>query len=350
MYKIVFAGGGTAGHIMPNVAIIDELQKRGNALCYYVGGDSMERDICKTHNIEFYRIPTVKLRRDEFFKNLSILFKLRRCVKEARLVLNEIKPDVIFSKGGYCALPVILAAKDIPVIAHESDCSFGLVTKICKRKAEKLLCSFKPLAQKTKNAEYVGVPLRREIFNGKKVDLGFTDDKPVLLVVGGSLGATTLNSAVKAALPQILELFNVVHVCGKNKIEVMPCKGYVPIEFSNAMPDLYATADFALTRGGANALAELIALGKPLLCVPLEKASRGDQIENAEYYKSLDVIDVLRERELTTENLIKRLSALLDRSTHYKNKMKDIQLFGTDKIADIILSVATNRNTNRQPK
>ena len=193
MQTIVFAGGGTAGHVMPNIALINELKSEYN--CVYVGGDGMEKNICRERGIPFYSIKTVKFRRDAMFKNIAVPFKLTSCVKSAKAALAEINPQLIFSKGGYAALPAVLAAKNIPVLSHESDFSAGLATKLAKRKSKYVLCAFEDCAQKFKNGLYVGTPLNQELYRGvsKKAAYGLNSNKPVLAVIGGSSGATAIN-------------------------------------------------------------------------------------------------------------------------------------------------------------
>lgn len=335
MKKIVFAGGGTAGHVMPNLAIIRAL---GNDYtCVYVGGDGMEKELCEKRSIPFYRIDAVKLRRDAFFKNFAIPFKLSSCVKKAKAVLEEIKPDLVFSKGGYAALPVVLAAKklNIPVLAHESDMSPGLVTKLSKNKAKRILCAFPPCADRFKNGAYVGTPLDKNLYCGTKKGL-FDNKKPTLLIMGGSSGAASLNDATIKALPELLNDFYVVHITGKNKQGASAQPGYKSIPFCDDMPSLYAEADLAVSRGGANALAELIALNIPTLCVPLEKASRGDQIENAEYYKKKGAVKVLREENL--QALPAAVKTLFNGRDRYKSAMQKLSVDGTDKICTMIKS------------
>ncbi|MCH5162116.1 MAG: UDP-N-acetylglucosamine--N-acetylmuramyl-(pentapeptide) pyrophosphoryl-undecaprenol N-acetylglucosamine transferase [Clostridiales bacterium] len=331
--KIVFAGGGTAGHVMPNLAIISALGSGYD--CVYLGGDGMEKELCGKRSIPFYRVDAVKLRRDAFFKNFSVPFKLNKCVREAKATLGELKPDLVFSKGGYAALPVVLAAKklNIPVLAHESDMTPGIVTKLSKRRAEKILCAFEPCADRFKNGEYVGTPLDKKLYRGVSMPLD-SCGKPVLLVMGGSSGAATLNAAVVEALPELLKTFFVVHLTGKNKDGAPPQVGYKSMSFCYDMPSLYASIDVAVSRGGANALSELIALKIPTVCVPLEKASRGDQIQNAEYYKEKGAIEVVREAELASlPAVVKKLYA---NRMRYKEAMSKIHADGTDKICKII--------------
>ncbi|MDE7464144.1 MAG: UDP-N-acetylglucosamine--N-acetylmuramyl-(pentapeptide) pyrophosphoryl-undecaprenol N-acetylglucosamine transferase, partial [Clostridiales bacterium] len=324
-------------HVMPNLAIISALGR--NYDCVYVGGDGMEKELCAKRGIPFHRVDAVKLRRDAFFKNFAIPFKLNSCVKKAKNVLSEIKPDLVFSKGGYAALPVVLAAKklNVPVLAHESDMSAGIVTKLSKNRAEKILCAFEPCAEHFKNGEYVGTPLDKNLYRGKNRAVKyFNDGKPTLLVMGGSSGAASLNAAACSALPDLLKTFNVIHITGKNKEGASAQRGYKSMPFCDDMPALYANVDVAVSRGGANALAELIALKIPTLCVPLEKASRGDQLENAEYYRQKGAVSVLREDQLGgLSEAVKKLYA--DRGRCIA-AMSRIKVDGTDRICEIIKS------------
>lgn len=339
MYTIAFAGGGTAGHVMPNLAVINALGSDFN--CVYIGGDGIEKSLCVARGIPFYTINTVKLRRDAFFKNIAVPFKLNSCVKSAKKALAEIKPDLVFSKGGYAALPVVLAAKGIPVICHESDFSPGLATKLSKRKATRMLCAFEPCAKKLKNGEYCGAPLDPKLYEkrDKKSALdkyGLSGKKPVLTVMGGSSGAQTLNEQTAAALPELLKIFDVIHVTGKNKKGGAPADGYCAVEFESDMPSLYSCTDIALTRAGANALAECIALKIPTVAVPLEKASRGDQLQNAEYYSGKGAVKVLRENDITPQTLVSVVTDAYNRKSGYISAMSAIDVDGTQRICDVI--------------
>lgn len=334
MKTIVFAGGGTAGHVMPNLALIERLKRDHN--CVYVGGDGMEKSICSSRGIPFYTIDTVKLRRDKVLSNISVPFKLRACVKSAKRVLKEISPDLVFSKGGYAALPAVLAS-DAPVLCHESDFSPGLATKLSKRKAAKVLCAFLPCAQRFKNGVHVGTPLDQNLYCGKKdaAHYGLDGKRPILAVVGGSSGAAAVNQAVVDILPLLLKKYDVIHMTGKNKPGATARAGYCAVEFEYDMARLYATADIIMTRAGANALAECIALKKPTIAVPLEKASRGDQLQNARYYADQGAIKVIKENELSNE-LIGAADDMLNNKYKYIAAMSTICVDGTDKIVSII--------------
>ncbi len=333
---ILFCGGGTAGHVMPNLAIIEALGAQYR--CVYAGGDGMEKDLCADRNIPFFHIDTVKLRRDAPLKNIGVPFKLGRCVKSARRVLDEVKPDLVFSKGGFAALPVVLAAKNIPVLAHESDMSPGLVTRLSKRRADRILCAFATCAAKFKNGELVGTPLSKKLYAGdrSRADLGFSGLKPVLLIMGGSSGAASLNAIAIKAVPELLKTFDIVHITGKRKPGAEECNGYKRIEFCNAMPDLYAAVDIAVTRAGANALSELIALKIPAIAVPLEKASRGDQLENARYFDDLGAVKMLRESDITERTFAAEVRRLYAERFKYKSAMSALSVDGTARICEII--------------
>lgn len=333
MKTIVFAGGGTAGHVMPNIALIEQLKANYN--CVYAGGDGMEKSICEQRNIPFYSIETVKFRRDKVLSNIKVPFKLRACVKSAKRVLEEINPSLVFSKGGYAALPIVLASK-VPVLCHESDFSPGLATKMSKRKATKVLCAFAPCAVRFKNGLYVGTPLNQSLYRGAKdaAHYGLSGSKPIIAVVGGSSGAATVNQAIIDVLPALLDKYDVIHMTGKNKAGGAKQNGYCTVDFERDMARLYATADIVITRAGANALAECIALKKPTIAIPLEKASRGDQVQNAEYYAGMGAISVLREDEL--KNVIPAIDELFRNKIKYITAMSGINVDGTKKIVSII--------------
>lgn len=347
MKKIVFAGGGTAGHVMPNLALINELKAEYE--CVYVGGSGMERGLCEARGIPFYEIKTVKLRRDAFFKNAAVPFKLMSCVRAAKKTLAAVAPDLIFSKGGYAALPAVLAARPlgVPLLCHESDLTPGIVTKLGKKRAVKVLCAFEPCAELFPNGEHVGTPLRSELYRAKGAGarekalkaLELSGRKPVLLIMGGSSGAATLNACAERALDTLLKTFDVVHVTGRNKGGCAPREGYRKTEFCDDMPMLYAAVDACISRAGANALAELIALGIPTVAVPLEKASRGDQIQNAEYFAERGAVSVLREKDLTAEALALAAVDVYRKRVEYAAAMKRLNVDGTAKICAAIREV-----------
>jgi len=363
MRKIVFTGGGTAGHIMPNIALMKKLLadnsrtlKKCLAELHYIGQpNSMEETLVKQHfgcSVKFHQLACTKLVRSFSLKTLCVPFRLCKSKKEAKQILNDIKPDLIFSKGGFVALPVMLAAKNTPLILHESDFSFGLANKLALKKCTKILTAFKNLADKTNNAECVGAPIREEIFLGDKnltlspantraVGDGspYNNGKHNLLIFGGSLGARAINCAITKNLDQLLKQFNIVHIVGKGNLTNISKPNYIQLEFAQNIPDYYDWADFSITRGGANALFELIALKIPSLVIPLPKGvSRGDQVDNANYFKSLGYIKVFNESDLDNNDLfLSAIQNLVKNKDELKERMKSaVNVNGTQKILDII--------------
>lgn len=292
MKKILLTGGGTGGHIYPNIALIPALERRGFDVIYGgAEGESAEARIAKVNRLEFFGVPCVKLVRSAspaaMKNNLTIPRVLSAGKKQAQKILEEQKPDVVFSKGGFAALPFVLAAHSlkIPVICHESDSTLGISNRIAKSLGAKVLTAYPDV----NFGEFVGMPVREELFckdgAAERRKLGISPREKVLLVVGGSSGAQAMNEAVAAVLPSLVRLCTVIHITGKGKTEGLPPRSekYIPLEYSDDMGSLYAAADAVLSRAGATAVAELAALGKRAIVVPLPKGvSRGDQIPNAE--------------------------------------------------------------------
>ncbi len=338
MKKIVFTGGGTAGHVTPNFALIDCL--KGEYDCIYVGTNEIEKELCASRGVEFHEVPAQKFRRDAFFKNLLLPFKMRSCVKRAVETLREIEPDLVFSKGGYASLPAVLAAGKlkIPLLCHESDLSPGITTKISARRAKKVLCAFEPAASKFKNGIHVGTPLGAALLSCKSRRT--VNKKPRLLIMGGSSGAKTINDVLPTAVPMLTDKFDVVHIMGKNKGGEVTARGYEKIDFCFDMPKLYSTIDIAVSRAGANSLSELIALSIPTVAIPLEKATRGDQIQNAEYYEKKGALTVLRESNLTAESLVATVNQTYDSRDNIRAAISAMPpVDGTRKIISIIKEI-----------
>ncbi len=312
MATLIFTGGGTAGHCAPCLALLPYLKNEFDKI-YYIGSENgIERGMAERAGIPYYGVPCAKLVRSFAPKNLAIPFRVLSGVKRAGKILDEISPDVVFSKGGYVSLPVVMAAKKrgIPVVAHESDYTAGLANKLVAKYCRRVLTAFPETAATVKNGEYAGAPLRRELFTADKTAamkrFGFTDGKPVLLVMGGSQGARAINAALRAALPDLLPRFNVIHLCGKNNLSgTSERKGYFEAEFLNRAEDAFVCADACVSRAGANSVFELLALNIPCVFVPLPKGnSRGDQVLNAEYFQKLGLCAVLSQSVLTKESLL----------------------------------------------
>lgn len=342
MKKIVFTGGGTAGHIMPNLAIIEEIKNK--AKVYYIGSNGIEKELVKNYDIPFYEIPSTKLRRSLSFSNLLIPFKLIKAIKKAKQILKEIRPDVIFSKGGYVALPVVFAAKKlkIRVILHESDMTLGLANKLCKNKCETVCTSFEKTAENLKNGLFTGSPLRSQIFKGNKENAKklFKNykNKPTILVVGGSLGSKIINENVRKSLDKLKD-YNIIHLCGKNNLSNIKKDNYVELEFANNIEDLYALSNIVISRAGSNVINEILALNKPNILIPLsKKASRGDQILNANYFKEKGYSKVILEEDLSPNSLVNSINQLNNEKEKYIQSMqKSSTKLANKKIIELLL-------------
>ena len=314
--NILFCGGGSAGHVVPNLAVMQELSGR-HTLSYAGSRSGIEEGLVRSFGVPFYGIDCPKLVRSLTPRNLTLPFRMAKANREALALVREIKPDLVFSKGGYASLPYLLAAHrlKIPALTHESDLSPGLVTRLMGRKCRLVLTSFEDTARRFENGKYVGPPLRRELFEGNRTaarkKYGLSGEKPTLLVLGGGSGSRTLNEAVRAHLDALLQEFDVLHLVGKgNAGGAEPTRGYVPLAFEQDMGSAYAAADCVLSRAGSGTAFEAIALQKPALFVPLEHASRGDQVENARYFERRGLAHVLSERDLNA--LPEALSALIE--------------------------------------
>ncbi len=315
MKKIVLTGGGTAGHVTPNIALMPALKQAGYEISYIGSYDGIERKLIEELGIPYYGISSGKLRRYFDLKNFSDPFKVLKGYFEAKKLLKKLKPDVIFSKGGFVAVPVVLAAKSrkIPAIIHESDMTPGLANKLCIPSAYKICHNFPETAEHLPSEKAVlsGSPIRQELFKGSKEAglkrCGFDASHPVLLVIGGSLGAAAVNEAVRQALPELLKTYQIIHICGKGKIDptYRQTPGYIQFDYvKDELRDLLAAADVVISRAGSNAICELLALHKPNILIPLPaKASRGDQLLNAASFKKQGFSYLLEEENVTTESL-----------------------------------------------
>lgn len=346
MKKIVLTGGGTAGHVTPNIALLPALRKAGYEV-YYVGSyDGIEKRLIADFDIPYKGISTGKLRRYLDIQNLTDPFRVIKGFGEARKYLKELQPDVVFSKGGFVSVPVVRAAASlkIPCIIHESDMTPGLANKLCIPVATKVCCNFPETMEKIPAGKAVltGSPIREELTQGNKLlglDMcGFTVNKPVIMVIGGSLGAANVNKAVREALPQLLEQFQVVHLCGKGKLDnlYLNTPGYKQFEYIKAeLKDLFAMADLVISRAGANAICELLALKKPNILIPLPAASsRGDQLLNAASFEAQGFSIVINEDDLTTHLLVNKVKELFENRQQFARTMAESSQ--TDAIPEIM--------------
>ena len=337
MKHIVLTGGGTAGHVTPNIALIPKLRELGYKISYIGSYEGIEKKLIEELGIPYYGISSGKLRRYFDLKNFSDPFRVLKGFSQARKILKELKPDVVFSKGGFVTVPVVIAAKrlKIPALIHESDMTPGLANKLCLSSASRICCNFPETVANlpADKAVLTGTPIRQELLsgnaeNGRKF-CGFTADKPVLMVIGGSLGAASVNDNVRKILPELLKEFQVVHLCGKGKTDE-----YIQDE----LPDLFAMADIVISRAGANAICEIRELHKPNLLIPLSaKASRGDQILNARSFERQGFSKVLEEEEITEEKLLETIRQLYTDRQKYTDAMAgNGQVDSISKITDLI--------------
>lgn len=335
MKQIILTGGGTAGHVTPNIALLPRLRSAGYEISYIGSMDGIEKKLIQAQGISYYGISSGKLRRYFDLKNFTDPFRVIKGFSQASSLMKQLKPDVVFSKGGFVSVPVVMAAKrhHIPVICHESDLTPGLANKLSMPSATKVCCNFPETMKYLPEGKAVltGCPIRKELKEGNRAAAlamtGFTSDRPVLMVMGGSLGAAAINEAVREALPELLERWQIIHLCGKGKLDesLTGTKGYIQYEYiQKELPDLFALCDLVVSRAGANAICELLALKKPSLLIPLSaKASRGDQILNARSFERQGFSMVLEEEELTKENFLKAVSELSEHRQDYIHAMNE---------------------------
>lgn len=337
MKHIVLTGGGTAGHVTPNIAMLPRLKELGYQVSYIGSYDGMERKLIEDQGIPYYGISSGKLRRYFDWKNFTDPFRVLKGFGEARALLKKLKPDIVFSKGGFVTVPVVIAAKGckIPVILHESDMTPGLANKLCLSSATKICCNFPETIDHLPDNKAVvtGTPIRQELMSGNREKAlaftGLSGTKPVIMIVGGSLGSVIVNDAVRKILPKLLPSFDVIHLCGKNKLDptLNDLDGYRQYEYiSKELSDLFALCDLVISRAGANAICEIKALKKPNLLIPLSaKASRGDQILNAKSFARQGFSVVIEEEELTDKALLEGITNLYEQRSSYILAMEQSQ-------------------------
>jgi len=349
MKRILLTGGGTAGHVTPNLALLPRLRELSYEIFYMGSYDGIEKKLIADQEIPYVGISTGKFRRYLDIKNFTDPFRVIKGFTEAKKYLKNLSPDVVFSKGGFVSVPVVRAAASlgIPCIIHESDMTPGLANKLCIPVAKKVCCNFPETLQNLPEDKAVltGSPIRAELAQGNKLaglDLcGFTANKPVLMVMGGSLGAANVNKAVREALPLLLEDFQVVHLCGKGKMDnlLLTTPGYKQFEYvTTELKDLFAMTDIVISRAGANAICELLALKKPNILIPLPAASsRGDQILNAASFESQGFSMVLQEEDITAQLLSDKAHELYFNRNEFIDAMKQSgQLDSISTIMELI--------------
>lgn len=338
MKRIILTGGGTAGHVTPCIALLPELQKEGYDIQYIGSYNGIEKKLIEEYNIPYHGISSGKLRRYFDPKNFSDPFKVMKGYFEAKKLLKRLKPDIVFSKGGFVTVPVVMAAKKhkIPVIIHESDMTPGLANKLAIPSATKVCANFPETVKflPAEKAVLTGTPIRKELFSGNKIKgldfCGFSANKPVILIIGGSTGSKVINDVIRGMLPTLLREYQVIHLCGKGNLDERfnDTIGYAQYEYIKAeLSDLMAAADLIISRAGANAICEILALRKPNILIPLSAAaSRGDQILNAESFEHQGYSFVLKEEDLSISHLLESIRTVLEAKQEYIDAMNQSSL------------------------
>lgn len=334
MKRIILTGGGTAGHVTPNIALVPRLRELGYDIQYIGSYDGIEKKLIEELDIPYYGIASGKLRRYFDVKNFTDPFRVAKGFVQAKKLLKQLRPDIIFSKGGFVTVPVVQAAKGlhIPVVIHESDMTPGLANRLAIPAASKVCCNFPETVSHLPAGKAVmtGCPIREELRGGNRLTglklCGFTSEKPVLLVIGGSLGSVAVNRAIRSILPDLLKTFQVVHLCGNGNLDesLAGTAGYVQYEYiKQELADLFALADVVVSRAGANAICELLELRKPNLLIPLSaSASRGDQILNAKSFEKQGFSIVLEEEQISPELLKNKIMELYENRQRYVAAME----------------------------
>ncbi len=345
MPKIIMTGGGSAGHVTPNIALMPTLTDMGFEIEYIGSRDGIEKKLIEAQGIPYHGISSGKLRRYLSLKNFTDPARILKGMSQAKKILKDLQPDIVFSKGGYVSVPVVYAAASlgIPSIIHESDMTPGLANRLCFKKAHKICCNFPETVSllPAEKAVLTGSPIRKELFSGTREEglalCGFKGEKPVLMVIGGSLGAVRINQQVRSSLPEILKTFDVVHICGKDNIsdDHKDLPGYAQFEYlQKDLRHIFAISDIVISRAGANAICELLALKKPALLIPLPSSgSRGDQLLNAASFEKQGFSMVLREEEMDDDSLVNAVNKLYSERQALKDKMESAP--GSDSIGII---------------
>lgn len=335
MKKIVLTGGGTAGHCTPNLALIPYLKKKFDSIIYIGSKNGIEKNIVTKEEIPYFEISCAKVDRYKKSKNILIPFKVIKGIVEAGKILDKEKPSVVFSKGGYVSIPTVIAAynRKIPVISHESDYTFGLANKLIAKFSKVVLTSFPETATSINNAQYVGSPIRK-FYTKEKTEIlkefGFTGNKPIILVTGGSQGSRAINDTLRESLPDLLQRYDVLHICGKNNLSPdVNYKGYYQTEYLYNIENAFLISSVCVSRAGANTLFELMNMKIPCILIPLPKgASRGDQVLNAEYFQKKGLAQVLPQHALTKQSLLFNINSV------YANRLNIARNFSKNQISD----------------
>ena len=354
MKRIVLTGGGTAGHVTPNIALLPGLKKAGYEIFYIGSYNGIEKKLIEEQGIPYYGISSGKLRRYLDIKNFTDPFRVLKGCQEARKLMKQLQPDIVFSKGGFVSVPVVFAARHfhIPVIIHESDMTPGLANKLSIPSATRVCCNFPETVKHLPEGKAVlsGSPIREELMHGSKAAglafAGLSDKKPVICIIGGSQGSAAINQAVRSVLPTLLSDYQIIHLCGKGTVDVslLHTPGYAQFEYvRDELKDVFAAADLIISRAGANAICEILALRKPNILIPLPlSASRGDQLLNAASYEKQGFSKVLQEEALSGTALLQAVKEVFAAYDSYVHAMEQShQTDGIRIITDLIIELTT---------
>ncbi len=353
--KIVLAGGGTAGHVTPNIALIPTLRQNGFDEIHYIGTNGIEKKLIEQEGIPFHEIQAGKLRRYLDMQNIKDIGRIFKGTSQAKKILKELKPDVVFSKGGFASCPVVWAAKqlNIPIVLHESDITPGLANKLCLPFADKICYAFPETgAHLPKDkAIYTGIPIRASILSGNREEglsfCGFDGKKPILTVIGGSQGSQYLNETILLSLNKLLKTFDVCHICGKGNInrELLNLKGYAQFEYIHSeLSDVMQATDLFVSRAGATTIFEFLALNKPSVLVPLTRGSRGDQVLNAASFEKQGYAKKLDESTLTEQTFLSAIDEVFKNRAKYAENLKKANVTeSAETIGRIIVGLASKK-------
>lgn len=352
MKRIILTGGGTAGHVTPNIALLPELKKAGFEISYIGSYNGIEKKLIEEQGIPYYGISSGKLRRYLDLKNFTDPFRVLKGCHEARKLMKQLKPDIVFSKGGFVSVPVVFAAKHfhIPVIIHESDMTPGLANRLSIPSATKVCCNFPETVKQLPEGKAVlsGSPIRKELKHGSVAAglsfAGLSGTKPVICIIGGSQGSAAINQAVRSILPELLADYQIIHLCGKDNIDnsLLQTSGYAQFEYvKDELKDVFAAADLIISRAGANAICEILALRKPNILIPLPlSASRGDQLLNAASYEKQGFSKVIQEEDLSDKTLLSAIKEVFAAHDSYVHAMEQSQQSdGIRIITDLIIEL-----------
>lgn len=356
MKKIILTGGGTAGHVTPNIALMPMLKERGFEISYIGSYEGIERSLIEETQTTYYGISSGKLRRYFDWKNFSDPFRVVKGYRMAKQILKQEKPDVVFSKGGFVSVPVVMAAGrlGIPAVIHESDLTPGLANKLAIPHATKVCCNFPETMAYLPSGRSIltGSPIREELLHGdaqKGADFcGLSTKKPVLMIIGGSIGSVAVNTAIRQILPELLKEFAVVHICGNGNLDhsLDTLTDYVQFEYvKEELADLFALADIVVSRAGANTICELLALKKPSILIPLPaSSSRGDQILNAASFEKQGFAMKLDQESISDKVLMTAIRDLYANREIYKDAMKaSRQIDSVETIVSLLDRLATSK-------